>query len=91
MRFDSDRFEQIMEDIKILAEEAFDLLPEGSIQDRARSYWLAQIMTSVDSGHEYLGSSSGTMEDSKLEAEDCCDDYEDDDYEDEGYEEDYLG
>ena len=44
---DQKRFEDIVKEIKSLAKEAINLLPE-SIYDRAESYWYTHIINSLD-------------------------------------------
>ena len=69
MSSDKDRFEEIIGEIKSLVEEAICLVPsEGS--DRARSYWYAHIVTSLDEDHEYAAGSMCSMQNTLDEWED---------------------
>lgn len=69
--FDQNRFEEIMYEIKDLVDEAFDLLPEGFPQERAKGYWYAQIQTAINNDHEFMSSSMVTMADSVEDGNDC--------------------
>lgn len=69
-----DRIEQLVdiyEQIKDLVYEAENLVRGTSEEDRARSYWVAQIKMALDNDHGYLGSGSHTLKDTieTLEAE----------------------
>jgi hypothetical protein len=69
MSSDKDRFEEIIGEIKSLVEEAICLVPsEGS--DRARSYWYAHIVTSLNKDHEYAAGSTCSMQNTLDEWED---------------------
>lgn len=57
------RFEQIMYEIRDLAEEAFEILPD-SLRDDAESHWYSSIITAINNNHDFLGGCSTTMEDS---------------------------
>lgn len=57
------RFEEIMEEINELTQEAYDLLPENE-KPSARGYWFAHIKTAIYNDTEFLGNSMITMEDS---------------------------
>ena len=59
---DTARFEEIMNEIKELTEEALDLTPPAE-RAPARAYWYPQLLQAVDSDNEYLGSSMCSMRD----------------------------
>jgi hypothetical protein len=61
------RLQEIKEEIKELVDETKRLIKfHGKTIDfeRAKSYWIPQILTALDKDHEYLGSSMFTMQDS---------------------------
>jgi hypothetical protein len=67
----ADRFQEIMDIIAELAQEAVDLLPKREVA-RAQSYWYAHIVTAIGpSHHNYISGSMCSMEDSlkKLQCE----------------------
>ena len=74
---DKQRFEEIIDELKELLEEAIDLVPEGVARSRAESYWYAHIMCAINDNHEFLGVSMYHMQD-------CLDEWmeqeDDDDY-----------
>jgi hypothetical protein len=72
------RFDEIKDQIKELLDEAIDLVPDGGVKERARSYWYSQIVTALDDDHEYMGGSMCTMEDT-LNEFDEEEDYDDED------------
>ena len=63
MTEDKNRFEEIIGEIKVLLEEAIDLVPEGLSRARAKSYWYANMIINVTEDHEYMGSSMCSMQD----------------------------
>ena len=65
MSEDRERFEDIIDEIGELLEEAIALLPQGEshIIDRAKSYWYAHIKASLDDDHEFLSKSECNMYD----------------------------
>lgn len=85
----SDRFEEIMSEIKQLAHEAYELIPRGSFaQQQAKAYWYPHILCAIDTDNDYLGGSMVTMQDTydKLlndENDDNNDDEDDEEVEDE--------
>jgi len=59
-----ERLNEIKEEIKGLVSEVQDMISdEGTIFQRAKSYWIAHILTSLDKDHMYMGGSMVTMED----------------------------
>ena len=76
---DKQRFEEIIDEIKELLEEAIDLVPEGVARSRAESYWYAHMIVNVSEDHEYMGGSMHSMQDTLEE----FDDDEDEEYDDE--------
>ena len=58
-----DRFEEIIEEIKELLEEAIDLVPEGYSRSRAESYWYRNMIVNVTNDHDYMGGSMCSMQD----------------------------
>ena len=70
------RFEEIIQQIKTLADEAESLVPDHALP-RAQAYWYAQISMIVDNDHGYLGSCGCSMVDTLEEWHD--DDDEEDD------------
>ena len=77
MNEDQQRFEEIINNIDELMEEAINIIPENMVA-RAKSYWYAHIMCAVSDNHEFLGGSMHHMQD-------CLDEWmeqeEDSDYE----------
>ena len=60
---DQERFEEIIDEISVLAKEALDLLPE-ELQSSAKSYWYANILCALNDDHEFLGGTMFHMNDS---------------------------
>jgi hypothetical protein len=59
-----ERLDEIRQEIKVLVEEASDLLqelPNQMIWERARCYWYKRILGALDEDNEYLGGSGWTM------------------------------
>jgi hypothetical protein len=69
MSSDKDRFENIILEMKSLVAEAIYLVPPEE-RDRARSYWYAHIVTSLDEDHEYAAGSMCSMQNTLDEWED---------------------
>jgi hypothetical protein len=64
---DVERMEEIKEEIKELLDESRFILKNADNRmtyERASSYWLAHIVTSLDNDHDYLGGSMCTLQDS---------------------------
>lgn len=59
---DHSRLVEIHNEMVLLLEEAFSLIPRGGIKDRAKYYWYGNIKMNLVKNHEYLGSSMCTME-----------------------------
>jgi len=76
---DKQRFEEIIDEIKDLLEEAIDLVPEGTARSRAQSYWYATMIMNVTDDHDYMGGCAVGMQDTLEE----FDDNEDEEYDDE--------
>lgn len=69
-----ERFEEIMEEICDLANEALSLLPTEIARQRAQVYWFAHIMGALGGYYNtYIGGSMITMSES-LESFDKTDD-----------------
>lgn len=60
---DKHRFEEIIGEIKVLLDEALELVPEGISKSRAKSYWYAHMVVNIDEDHEYMSSSMCSMQD----------------------------
>lgn len=77
MNEDQQRFEEIINNIDELMEEAINIIPENMVA-KAKSYWYAHIMCAVSDDHEFIGGSMHHMQD-------CLDEWmeqeEDSDYE----------
>lgn len=75
----AERLKEIKDQMKDQISEAKDLLRfvKPIIKERAKSYWLSQIETALDSDHNWLGNSMFTMEDT-IEDLDCGEEDEDD-------------
>lgn len=76
---DKQRFEEIIDEIKELLEEAIDLVPEGYSRSRAQSYWYATMIMNVTDDHDYMGGCTVGMQDTLEE----FDDNENEEYDDE--------
>jgi hypothetical protein len=74
----SERFEEIIEDVKALIKEAYKLVP-SNLKQRAKSYWYGHIISAIDDDHEFMGRGSYTMKDTldDLKGEEEIDDEED--------------
>jgi hypothetical protein len=59
----SEQLTDIKEAMKLLAEKALELIPEGIHKERARCYWYAHIVLALDSDNEFLGKSMIQMQD----------------------------
>ena len=62
MTEDQQRFEEIIQQIGELVEEARNLLP-SSVLARANSYWYAHITTALNDDNEFMGRSMCNMQD----------------------------
>jgi len=62
MTEDKERFDEIRYEIQNLIEEAFNLLPEN-LQSQDENHWYSQMRMALYSDHQFLGSSSCSMED----------------------------
>lgn len=60
---DKHRFEEIIGKIKVLLDEALELVPEGISKSRAKSYWYAHMVVNIDEDHEYMSGSMCSMQD----------------------------
>ena len=69
MSSEKNRFKDIIEEIKALAKEAIHLVPPDE-RDRARSYWYAHIVTSLNEDHEYAAGIVCSMQNTLDEWED---------------------
>jgi hypothetical protein len=67
------RFEEIMDEISRLNEEAFRLLPNRFAKDQARGYWYAHIQGALGGGGSMI-----TMQDSVNQFEDEDEDEDED-------------
>ena len=76
MNEDQQRFEEIINNIDELMEEAINIIPENMVT-KAKSYWYAHILCAINDDHEFLGGSIHHMQDCLDEwieqEEDCCD------------------
>lgn len=91
---DIDRFEEIIDEIRELAEEAFSIVEgvargDSVMVERARRYWYPQIIVALSNDHEFLARGSHTMSDTLKELQDIQqaedeDEYEEREDEDEG-------
>lgn len=66
------RFEEIMGEIKELAEEAYRITRRAGndiTTERARSYWYPHIVTNINHDHDYMTREMFTMEDTWHELE----------------------
>jgi hypothetical protein len=63
IKYEKERFEEIMAEIEELVEEAFELLPEHE-KERVKCYWRAHILINVRREPEYASASMCCMEDS---------------------------
>jgi hypothetical protein len=66
---DQERFEEIIEEIGNLADEALNLLPEG-VYENAKSYWYAAIKSALTEDNEFPGQSTHNMTDTLSEYKD---------------------
>ncbi len=60
---DLKRFKKIIEELNVLVEEAYSYLSESE-KERARGYWYANIITSLNKNHCFLSNCPYTMDDS---------------------------
>jgi hypothetical protein len=72
------RFEQIIQEMRELAEEARSLVPDHA-RPRANAYWVAQLAMILDNDHGYMGSCGCSMVDTLEEWNDDDDDADDGD------------
>lgn len=72
---DKQRFEEIIEEMQALLDEAIDLVPEHLIP-RVKSYWYAHILTNITNDHGFMSNSMCSMQDTLEELEDQ-DEFED--------------
>ncbi len=75
MNEDQQRFEEIINNIDELMEEAINIIPENMVA-KAKSYWYAHILCAINDDHEFLGSSLHHMQDCLdewIEQEEDCD------------------
>ena len=63
MTEDQQRFENIINEIDCLMDEAINLIPENMLE-KAKSYWYAHIMCAISDDHEFLSRSMHHMRDS---------------------------
>ena len=86
--------EEIKEQIKESIQEAKNLLKQvgsSTIESRAKSYWIAQLLIALDNDHDYLGGAGCTMQDTIDEISEYIDDEPDEDFdEDNDYEGSYA-
>lgn len=73
MTEDQQRFEEIINEISELANEACNLLPD-SILARAKSYWYAHITTALNDDNEFMGRSMCNMQDTLEDWKELTDD-----------------
>ena len=70
----ADRLAEIKDEVKELMDEAGDLLRgTGMVQERARAYWLAHILTNLDHDHEWMSRETYTMQSAVEELEAIAD------------------
>ena len=62
MTEDQQRFEEIINNIDELVEEAINIIPENMVT-KAKSYWYAQMLCAINDDHEFLGGSMHHMQD----------------------------
>tara|TARA_B100001287_G_C22539591_1_gene461472 strand:+ start:326 stop:607 length:282 start_codon:yes stop_codon:yes gene_type:complete len=62
MNEDQQRFEEIINNIDELVEEAINIIPENMVA-KAKSYWYAHILCAINDDHEFLGGSIHHMQD----------------------------
>ena len=62
MNKDQQRFEEIINNIDELIEEAINIIPENMV-GKAKSYWYAHMMCAINDNHEFLGGSMHHMQD----------------------------
>jgi len=62
---DIDRLSEIRDEMLDLVEEAKGIMSsiEDIVGDRAKSYWIPQLIMGLTTNHNYLGGSMCTMED----------------------------
>ncbi len=72
MSEDQERFEEIIDEIGELVEEAISLLPDVGVYsgggypmlvDKAKSYWYSHIKMALDDDHEFMSKSTCNMYD----------------------------
>lgn len=80
--YSKERFEQIIEEVKDLIIEAYDLVPKD-IKARAKAYWYGHIISNIDDDHGFLGRGGHTMQDTLDEWDGDKDNDEDENNEDE--------
>ena len=61
---DKERLEEIRDELKELANEAFGLVSGTPVEGRAKGYWYASILTAIDDDNEFMGGSSHSLQDS---------------------------
>jgi len=59
----SEQLVDIKEAIKFLAEKAMGIIPPGMSKERARAYWYAHIVTSLDKDNDFFGNNACQMQD----------------------------
>ena len=79
MTEDQQRFENIINKIDCLMDEAINLIPERLVL-KAKSYWYAHIMCAINDDHEFLGGSMHHMQDSLDEWIEQEEDHDDEDW-----------
>ena len=65
----SQRFEEIIDEMKTLLNEAIDLVPDHMLP-RAKSYWYAHILTNLSNDHDYMSKSMCSMQDTLIDLDD---------------------
>tara|TARA_B100000212_G_C27354831_1_gene525368 strand:- start:1227 stop:1529 length:303 start_codon:yes stop_codon:yes gene_type:complete len=65
-RYDQERFEDIIDEIDNLLEEAIGLIPE-EVYDRAKSYWYSSMVSSLNNNSEFVKKSKCSMQDTLKE------------------------
>ena len=65
-RYDQERFEDIIDEIDNLLEEAIGLIPE-EVYDRAKLYWYSNMTSSLNNNNEFVKKSKCSMQDTLQE------------------------
>lgn len=61
-RYDQERFEDIIDEIDNLLEEAIGLIPE-EVYNRAKLYWYSNMVSSLNNNNEFVKKSKCSMQD----------------------------